>query len=167
MSRYDIIVILEVVDVSGAAVKVFLEELNRWVYVSYVLMKQILLMFPLLSTVLCLTESTQPITTLCSSVSDWEGTDTRSSFCFSTGKDIIIIACGKYYHQTVALKTIFVPLEGTMWSIWLTAINMKTTRWTTWMFSQENRIFCTSNRTILVSLCFLWCRKLSDTHIKE
>lgn len=32
MSRYDIILILEVVDVSGASVDVLLKELNRWFY---------------------------------------------------------------------------------------------------------------------------------------
>lgn len=89
---------------------------KNWIGELHVFLTFVDVYLPL--TVHCFPESTQPITTLCSSVSDWEGPDTRSSFCFSTGEDkssnsymfiimIINVTCGAYYHHTVALKAVF------------------------------------------------------------
>ena len=97
-----------------------------------------------------ISESTQLITMLCSSAAAWEGADTRNSFCSYTGeiKSIhqTVIVFGPVIVKQLRYKAIIVLMKGMMSSTWLTAINTKTTRWTTWMLSPESPTFSTSSR---------------------
>lgn len=106
----------------------------------------------LLLFLLCFIESTQLITMLCSSVAAWEGTDTRSSFCFCTGKT------RSHHHRDVYLCNclppncnFFLPFQEMMLSIWSTHISMRITRWTMWTSLQGSPTFSTSSLTTRVS----------------
>lgn len=89
---------------------------------------------------------------LCSSVADWEGTDTRSSSCFCTGQTKCLYHSETCFCSPLAPKAhYFFPFfQEMMSSIWSTHISMRITRWTTWMPLQGSPTFFTSSLTTLV-----------------
>lgn len=104
----------------------------------------------LLLFLLCFIESTQLITMLCSSVAAWEGTDTRSSFCFCTGK------AKSHHHRDVCFRAnfyfyFFFLFQEMMSSIWSTHISMRTTRRMMWTPLLGSPTFSTSSLTPRVS----------------
>lgn len=106
VSRYDIIVILEVVDISGESVKTFLDALNEWVLkiISGNVMER--RRHEAKNTRLfAVWGLTRSIATPWRSAVAWDELVTRSSSCFCTGEPQLV-AQGGFWHvqQFVSAK---------------------------------------------------------------